>query len=234
MPSPDATTRVLSPAAVRWAIDTLGDQRIHPTFVMYLYLRVQNRAALLEQASASDPALLRLLRLEGGPPRKPYYFPLISRGQRGGAPLASFWRSPNIPGQWAQSSLGRQQAWLVDSEGRYTLPDDHLTRALSTMLFDTRVSALAMGAYFLRNDGFVITGDPTPADVIAGFRRRFDFPMVTDREFDLLFTSDVPANPGFRWFVPQPFTVLEGGSPEDDDRIVLDGGGVQDQDGARA
>lgn len=201
---------------------------------MYLYLRVQHRAALLDQASASDPALLRLLRLEGGPPRKPYYFPLISRGRRGGAPLASFWRSPNIPGSWAQSSLGRQQAWLVSPEGRYTLPDDHPNRALSTMLFDTRVSALAMGAYFLRNDGFVVIGDPTPSDVIAGFRRRFDYPMVADNEFDLLFTSDLPEDTTFRWFRPKPFTVLDGGGPQDEDRTALDGGGPQDEDGAHA
>ena len=43
---------------MRWGIDTLGAQRLHPTFVMYLYLRVQQRAGKLAEASASSEELL--------------------------------------------------------------------------------------------------------------------------------------------------------------------------------
>lgn len=86
--------------------------------------------------------------------------------------------------------------------GGYTLPDDHLARALKDLLYETPVSALAMGAYFLRNDGFVLSGDPAPLDIIAGFRAKFDYPDDTNDEFDRLFTTDVPDDEGFDWLDP--------------------------------
>lgn len=195
-------THVLTSDAVRWGIHELGAQKLHPTFVMYLYLRAQQRAGRLAAASASSEELLALIRMPGNP-AKPYYFPLIDRGNRTGEPLPTFWRSPNIPGSWSPGSLGRQTAagWLT-SGGGFTLPDDHVDRAFSQMLYEQPVSALALGAYFVRNDGVVLSGEPGASDLVAAFRAKFDYPADSDREFSLLFTAEPPTDVAFDWFEP--------------------------------
>lgn len=187
---------------MRWSIDTLGAQRLHPTFVMYLYLRKQYRAGALGQASASSEELLALIKMPGHP-TKPYYFPLIDRGRRIGKPLSTFWRATNIPGSWSPGSIRRQQGggWLGASESAYAMPDNHVNRALQQMLYNKPVSALSLGAYFLRNDGFVLTGEPTAEDVISGFRAKFDYPSEAETEFTSLFSTDVP-EVGFAWLEP--------------------------------
>lgn len=189
---------------MRWGIDTLGAQRLHPTFVMYLYLRRQHRSGRLPEASATSAELLALIEMPGNP-TKPYYFPLIDRGKRTDKPLSTFWRAPNIAGSWSPGSIRRLQGggWLGASESAYAMPDNHAEQALGQMLYGERVSALAMGAYFLRNDGFVISGDPRPEDLVAAFRAKFDFPEgAADAEFVQLFSTDVPGNVAFRWFEP--------------------------------
>lgn len=196
---PDVTpTHVLTRDAVRWGIDTLGALRLHPTFVMYLYLRVQQRAGRLASASAKSDELLKLIEMPGNP-TKPYYFPLIDRGKRRGKPLASFWRAENVSGSWSPGSIRRQQGggWLGANESAYAWPESHAELALSQMLYGDRVSALAVGAYFLRNDGFVLSAEPTPNDVILGFRAKFGY--GDDSDFTQLFTDDVP-QVDFEWF----------------------------------
>ena len=197
-------THVLTTSAVRWGIDTLGAQRLHPTFVMYLYLRAQQRAGVLTEASASSEELLSLIRMPGHPV-KPYYFPLIDRGKRTGKPLATFWRASNIPGSWSPGSIRRLQggSWLGADESAYAMPDNHIELALKQMLYNKPVSALAMGAYFLRNDGFVLSGQPVAEDLIAAFRARFDYPAAVDSEFAQLFDTDISTVP-FEWFEPAP------------------------------
>lgn len=202
---PDETqtpTHVLTKETVRWGIDTLGAQRLHPTFVMYLYLRAQQRAGKLATASASSDELLALIVMPGHPV-KPYYFPLIDRGKRTGKPLATFWRASNIPGSWSPGSIRRQQGggWMGADESAYAMPDNHVELALKQLLYNKPVSALAMGAYFLRNDGFVLSGEPSAADVIAGFRSKFDYPDDAETEFAQLFATGVPEVP-FNWFEP--------------------------------
>lgn len=201
--------------AVRWGIDTLGAQRLHPTFVMYLYLRKQQRAGALAAASASSDELLTLIKMPGHP-TKPYYFPLIDRGRRIGKPLPTFWRATNIPGSWSSASIGRQPrgSWLAANESAYAMPRDHVDRALRGMLYNEPVSALALGAFFLRNDGFVLSGEPAAADVIRGFRAKFDYPQDADTEFTRLFSTDVPAVE-FDWFEPVPSGVVLTEEPTD-------------------
>lgn len=203
MPDSDSLpTHVLTAKAVRWGIDTLGAQRLHPTFVMYLYLRAQHRAGKLAQASASSEELLALIRMPGNP-TKPYYFPLIDRGKREpGKLLPSFWRAANIPGSWSPGSIYRLKGggWMGVSTGGYNLPDDHVELALTELLYNTPVSALALGAYFLRNDGFVLAGDPGPADLVSAVRSKFDYPDDTQEEFAQLFTTDVSVDIDFAWF----------------------------------
>jgi hypothetical protein len=208
-------THVLTTDAVRWGIDTLGAQRMHPTFVMYLYLRAQQRAGKLATASASSEELLALIAMPGHPV-KPYYFPLIDRGKRAGKPLSTFWRASNIPGSWSPGSIRRQQGggWLGADESAYAWPDNHVDLAHQQMLYNKRVAALAMGAYFLRNDGFVLSGEPAPADVIAAFRTKFDYPDDTADEFTTLFATDIP-DVLFDWFEPAQPSVLHLEEPAD-------------------
>jgi hypothetical protein len=198
-----APTHVLNAKAVRWGIDVLGSQKLHPTFVMYLYLRKQEREGKLAEASASSEEVLALIRMPGNP-TKPYYFPLMDRGKREpGKLLPSFWRAENIPGSWSPGSIFRLKGggWMGVSTGGYAIPEDHVDRALRELLYDEPVSALALAAYFLRNDGFVITGDPGPSDLIAAFRLKFDYPEDAQHEFSTLFTTDEPADIDFAWFV---------------------------------
>ena len=134
-----------------------------------------------------------------GNPTKPYYFPLIDRGKRTGKPLATFWRAENISGSWSPGSIRRQQGggWLGANESAYAMAGQSRRAALSQMLYGKRVSALAVGAYFLRNDGFVLSAEPTPNDVILGFRAKFGY--ENDSDFAQLFTADVP-QVDFEWF----------------------------------
>ncbi|QZN84913.1 hypothetical protein [Cellulomonas sp. C5510] len=217
MPVEAAPTHVLSTDAVRWGIDTLGAQVLHPTFPMYLYLRTQERAGKLGQASASSEELLSLIRMPGNR-AKPYYWPLIARGQRTGKPLPTFWRAENIPGSWSPGSIGRQMSWLQASRGAYAWPPNHVDLALKEMLFGKQVPALAMGAYFLRNDGFLLSGEPSADDVISAFRAKFDYPSAADAEFNKLFTTDVP-DVEFAWFedyeAPEPDTSDDSGADEE-------------------
>lgn len=205
-------THVLSNGAVRWGIDTLGAQKLHPTFVMYLYLRKENRAGGLSAAAASSGEVESLIRMPGHP-TKPYYFPLIDRGKRTDKPLPTFWRAENISGSWSPGSIYRQKGggWMGVVTGGYTLPEDHVERAFKDLLYEQPVSALALGCYFLRNDGFVLSGEHTALDVIAGFRTRFDYPEDAEDEFVRLFTTDVPPDEGFAWF--DPFTPEAPGEP---------------------
>lgn len=205
-------THALSKSAVRWAIDHLGALKLHPTFVMYLYLRKEDRAGQLATASASSDELLSLIRMPGNP-TKPYYFPLIDRGMRAGNPLPSFWRAKNIPGSWSPGSIFRLKGggWMGVATGGYTLPDDHVERAFKDLLYERPVSALALGSYFLRNDGFILSGEPSALDVVAGFRAKFDYPADAEDEFTRLFTTSVPDDGQLDWF--DPFVAPEDSVP---------------------
>lgn len=215
MPNSDRSpTHVLSTTAVRWGISTLGGQKLHPTFVMYLYLRVQQRAGKLATATATSDELLKLIEMPGNP-TKPYYFPLIDRGKREpGRLLPTFWRAENISGSWSPGSIRRLQGggWLGAADSAaYALPENHVERAREGMLYNRTVSALAIGSYFLRNDGFIISGKPGAAELVAAFRSKFDYPDDAQDEFVRLFTTDTPTDVDFPWFIG-PDTPSDSGS----------------------
>lgn len=196
---------VLTKEAVRWAIETLGAQKVHPAFIFYLYLRKKSVEGTLADASGSAVEVRDLIRMPEGPPKKPYYRPLMMRGARDGPLLDSFWMHRNLAGSWSQASLKRlpPSSWLVDASNEYVVPTDHAIKAKSELLYSARVPAVAMGAYFLRNDGFLLDADGSAEDVIAGLRLKFRYDDAHDSEFDDLFDSTIP-DVEFAWFEVAP------------------------------
>lgn len=199
----DPPTYVLTPAAVRWGIGMLASRKIHPTFAMYLHLRREELAGRLGTASAEG---IKPLLAVPGTPQKPHYLPFIDRGETKGVPLPTFWRAENLGGMWSPKSIYRQVPgrWLSDNANYLPLPPDHIDLALKNMLYDLPVSAVALGAFFLRNDGFIVSGDPSPSDVVEGFRSKFEYPSSADAEFDRIFTIDGPTSASFEWFELAP------------------------------
>ena len=155
--------------------------------------------------------------MPGGPPGRPYYRPLRERGNRTGELLRSFWMQDNIAGSWAPASLKRMApaAWLVDDNNQYVLPTNHLALAKQHLLFGSTVSAMAMGCFFLRNEGFLIAGQERPGDVIAGFRLKFAWEEADESEFALLFDMTLPREP-FEWLERVPPEELARRAPRPD------------------
>lgn len=54
--------------------------------------------------------------------------------------------------------------------------------------------------FFLRNDGFVLLGDPEPDDIVSGFCEKFDYPDQSAEEFATLFTVEPPSDVDFPFF----------------------------------
>lgn len=212
MANPDPSTLwVIRVPAVRWSIETLGSQKLHPTLPMYLYLRRKEREGLLSEASAASDELLSMIAMPGNP-EKPYYFPMIDRGRRDVGPLPTFWRATNISGSWSAGSIRRQVAanWLADDNGHYAMPPDNADLALKNLLYNVPVSAAAMGAFFLRDQVFAKDGEPTLDDLIDTFRGRFSFPPNEEADFVKLFDTTAPTLPdGGPWFELAPADVLE-------------------------
>lgn len=185
-------------------METLASRNIDPAFIYYIYLREQALVGELASASPSAPEVESLLRMPGGPNGKPFYRPMKERGAGGKGEVLreSFWVAENVPGSWSPKSLKRLKGagWLVNDANQYELPADHVARARKTLLNDVPVSAVAFGGYFLRNDGFVIDGDPSASDVVEGLRARFVFRAEHDLDFATLFDPTPPANVQFSWF----------------------------------
>lgn len=177
---------------------------------MYLYLRRKAREGRLAEASAASSELLSMIELAGNPD-KPYYFPMIDRGRRDVGPLPTFWRATNISGSWSAGSIRRQVAasWLADDNGHYTMPPNNADLAFQNLLFGARVSAAAVGAFFLRDQVFLNDVEPTVDDLIDTFRGRFGF-APGEVDFDKLFDTATPtlsnAEP---WFELAPSDVVE-------------------------
>jgi hypothetical protein len=199
----ETPTHLLTNEAVRWSIDLLGKRLIHPAFIYYLYLRKMAAQRRLSEASSSSAEVQNLLVMPGGPEGRPYYRPLRERGNREGELLRTFWLQTNLAGSWSPASLKRlaPAAWLVNDANQYVIPDRHAALAKEKLLFGNPVSAIAMGGYFLRNDGFVLDGEGRGDDVIAGLRQKFLFDRRSNDEFITMFDRTVP-EVGFSWFEP--------------------------------
>lgn len=212
MANPDPSTLwVIRVPAVRASIEILGKQKIHSTFMMYLYLRMKAREGNLAEASPSSDELKSLIDVPGNP-ESPYYVPMLDRGARDAGPLPGFWRKRNLAGIWGAATLRRAASlsWLTDASGQYAMPADNADLALENLLYGTRVSAAALGAFLLRDQVFLKDGEPTVDDLIDTFRGRFSFPPGEQADFDKLFDVGAPALPDAGpWFELAPSEVLE-------------------------
>jgi hypothetical protein len=190
---------VLTVEAVQWAISDLQSQRIHPWFLAYLHLRQRS----IEQGSSDDiephwEELGRYMRVNGGPPGKPFYRPLWNG--RGSDP-ARFWLNPNLAGSYSPSSVRELVRKVVHTHGsHFELRPDHAEAAFEHLLNETRVSALALAAYLFRDFGFLADRQIGPIDLGAVLRQTFHF-LPDDPDFTQLFVEIV--QPSVRtWFEP--------------------------------
>lgn len=209
--SDPSTLWVIRVPAVRASIETLGKQKIHSAFMMYLYLRMEASKGKLGQASPSSEELRSLIEIPGNP-ESPYYAPMLDRGPRDAGPLPGFWRKKNLAGIWGAATLRRAASlsWLTNGSGQYAMPDDNADLALTNLLYGTRVSAAAIAAFFLRDQVFVKDREPTVDDLIDTFRGRFGFLPDEEADFVQLFDVRVPALPDAGpWFQLAPPEVLE-------------------------
>lgn len=143
MANPDPSTLwVIRVPAVRTSIEILSRERIHSTFMMYLYLRMKAAEGKLAEASPSSAELRSLIEMPGNP-ESPYYVPMLDRGARDAGPLPGFWRKRNLAGIWGAATLRRAESlsWLTDASGQYAMPADNADLALKNLLYGTRVSA---------------------------------------------------------------------------------------------
>jgi hypothetical protein len=179
--------------------------------MMYLYLRLRAKEGKLADASPSSGELRSLIEIAGNP-ESPYYVPMLDRGARDDGPLPGFWRKRNLAGIWGAATLGRAASlsWLTNGAKQYAMPSDNADLALHNLLYDTRVSAPAMGAFLLRDEVFLKDTEPTVADLIDTFRGRFAFPPADDDDFAKLFDSTEPEHSvAEHWFELAPPDVVE-------------------------
>lgn len=212
MANPDRSTLwVIRVPAVRTSIEILGGQKIHSTFMMYLYLKMKAAEGKLAEASPSSDEMRSLIQIPGNP-EKPYYVPMLDRGSRDAGLLPGFWRAKNLAGLWGAATLGRSDplSWLTDGSGKFAMPSNNADLALKNLLYGTRVSAAATGAFFLRDQVFLKDDEPTINDLIDTFRGRFGFLSSEEAGFVKLFDTTAPPLPdGGPWFELAPAEVLE-------------------------
>jgi len=197
--TPDAPTYVLTVEAVKWSIRELQRTRIHPHFLAYLQLRRRAQDAASGEALEPRWSELRpLLDMPGGPPRKPNYRPLWNNVDNDGS---VYWFNGNLAGSYATSSIRSTAGFLVSGKS-FVLPPDHARQALAALLYGSKASAAALGAFFLRNFGFTTPNlFPDDKEVVEGFRKWFRFQDSTD--FSVLFEAEDVAVE-FDWFELAP------------------------------
>lgn len=191
----------LSLEAVRLSIKRLHKSNIHEQFIAYLHVR--KRSIELGTATAITPKfseVAELLEVPGGPPNKPHFLPFSSRSQNG---IGGHWMNPNIPGSFAPSSLRARSSFMRGSrKGQFSLPADHVEKALENHLNGERRDVWTLASYLLRNYSFPEDAS-TVDDLIDGFCRVFLFGSTAEgSDFDKLFT--VGNEPTIQWFEEFP------------------------------
>lgn len=191
---------VLSKAAVKAGIAALKGQRIHEHLPAYLQLRkLAVVSGTLDHLEPDWNEVKQLLRMPGGPPTKPHYRPFSLQNVKD---ESKYWFNKNLAGSYAPKSMRANSRFMLDATGEhYKLPNDHAHQALSKLLRDVRVPAWALAAFYLRNYGFVFTGDAEslgPEELVAAFRT--EWALDDGDDFGTLFSVDGPIPPVDIWF----------------------------------
>ncbi|MFT4086186.1 MAG: hypothetical protein QM658_03375 [Gordonia sp. (in: high G+C Gram-positive bacteria)] len=211
MTIPDEPRKVLTLDAVHRSIEALHKPFIHEQFLAYLHIRkrgIEGGSMMNIEPDWSEVG--RWLKVDGGPPNKPFYRPISSRTKHD---PSGYWLNPNIPGSYAPSSLRRVSQFMLDLEGAFTLSPNHAEEALEAHLKGKPQPAWMFAGYFLRNYSFD-PGASTVEDLIDAFCTVFRFgsdevdpddlfnPDSSGRgsDFDTLFT--VGGEPDIVWFEP--------------------------------
>lgn len=186
----------LTIASVKAGIDTLQTLRIHEQFPAYLQVRQQAvEAGNFDEIVPQWAEVAELLKMPGGPPKKPNYRPWSSRKVKDPSRL---WYNENLAGSFAPKSIRTTSRFMLNDAGDgFALPHDHAKRALAILLKGSKVPAWALAAYYLRNYGFIFTGVGGHDELIDGFKKEFLFAGSTD--FEVLFDDSDPQMP-FDWF----------------------------------
>ncbi|MCZ1073308.1 hypothetical protein [Rhodococcus sp. A5(2022)] len=194
-------------------INTLQELPIHNHFPAYLHLR--QKAVATGSFNVIEPdwnEVGELLKMPGGPPRKPNYRPFSSRTVKD---PSGYWLNRNLAGSYAPSSLRSTARFMLNASGDgFALPDSHAQQALAILLKDTKVPAWALAAYYLRNYGFVFDGGGGYRELIDAFKKEFLFDAGSD--FSILFEDDDPLL-SVEWF--EPFTSPEEGEMQKEDSL---------------
>lgn len=195
-----ATETYAIPAAkVRDAIDKLLSRRTHAWFPAYLHIRREAATqGRMEEIEPNWNVLSEDLRMTGGPDGKVHMRPFWNEARN----AHQEWMGPNLPGSYSPSSIRRAalEVITVDAAGRYGLREQHWNLALTHLLNDERLSAVALAAFMLRDRGWRAETLPTVTDLVAGFRAEFGYGPDDDVEFDTLYESEWGTGPDEEWF----------------------------------
>jgi hypothetical protein len=190
----DEVTFVLTLPTVAAALADLRNRKVHTFFIAYLHLR-ERAAATGGTTAVPDWRLLReLLLVEGGPPGKPLYRPMWHENIRD---PGRYWLKDHLTGSYSPSSVRQGPASDVvigqgrNRDARFTLREGHAALARTHLLYGERLPALSLGAFLLRDYGFLSAVTPDINAVIDGLASLFRF-TPGDPDFDELFTDAVP------------------------------------------
>ncbi|HWL44335.1 MAG TPA: hypothetical protein VNQ73_15445 [Ilumatobacter sp.] len=197
------TIYVIPAERVKQSVGKLLSRDTHPFFIAYLWL--WRRSVIQGITSGIDPEWAELgpyMEVPGGPlPGKPYLRPFW----KGARNSQQEWLNPNLAGSFAPSSFRGdhiQPVVTTDASGGYVLQPNHWDRALEHFLYGQQLPALALGAYLLRNRGFIAESPPTNLDIIAAFRQEFRYGDAAQLQFDTLYETEWKPAGATYWFEP--------------------------------
>ncbi|WP_238841316.1 hypothetical protein [Prescottella equi] len=196
-PEDERDLHVLTLQAVKAGVEALRAQPIHEHFPAYLHIRECSIiAGSLNDLKPQWSKVGGLLRVPGGPPKKPHYRPFSTHDKDPG----DYWFNPNLAGSYAISSLRKRSRFMVNAtDDGFALPADHAQQARDLLLSGKQVPAWALAAYYLRDYGFSFGGDGGYRELIDAFRGEFLF--NGDDDFDVLF-EDIDPMLSIAWFEP--------------------------------
>lgn len=198
-------TYVLTVDAVRWALDQLKSQKIHPFFLAYLFLcKWSAEQDTVTEIHPDWAELADHLSVEGGPPGKPFYRPFWHGTVND---PGRYWLNPNLAGSFAPSSLRNVPSRVVDViDGAFSLKAEHERLALEHLLYGTPVATVPLGAFLYRDYGFHDNASvPIPETLSLVFRNDFHYPWEPGATVSPLFTATLPENSVNHWFMPLDF-----------------------------